>query len=517
MRTFAVLLGTLVLALVAPSAASADVNFNVRGKWTCKDGSTVTPISGARIELWRDISYWPDDKITSRPLRPDGTYDIGIHAGSNFKLYVKVLLTDDSGVELENWYSPFTWETETGHINSHSGIVDVGTWQISKSGTGTPKCAIWQGAHNAYANYKSVIGSRPPSQDYKIDAEFPCCGTPFTTRDTTRWPEGYTTGFNYSVNFHEFAHSVRHSFDGGTAHFLFDAGRFLYPQNHFPCKVTNQGFAFNEGWAEYWAKSYPGAPCGGSTANTSQEGNVAVELTKLEACSNRPSMVRVLRESPGSIHSLSDFQTRFTQILGPRNCNAPVIGTGTIDPVLSADQLTKNIKAQIAAQKKLIASLSRQAAASKRRARHPGRCIGKRCQAALENLIEPSALSAQMQQAKLVLGRLEDGLAAARKAKFDPSQEIKLTSGLVADRDEFEKANQKILIGGLKKSMKEIETQPGFRRGRRSDLFKTLDNRLNTLTRARKRGKDTPGSVGSLFAAPASPLEGAKRTSTKSK
>ena len=212
-------------------------------------------MSGARIELWRSRSYWRDEKITSRHLGADGRYSIPVKASDNFDLYVKVLLHDDDGVELENWYSPFTWETTTSNKRSRSGTVDLGTWQIGKDGSGTPKCAIWQGVHNAYGNYRQIIGSRPPS-NIKIEAEFPCCGTPFTTTNTIRWPGGYAVRANYSVPFHEFAHSVRHSLDGNFGHFLLDAARYQYPQTHTSCKVTNQGFAFNEGWAEYWAGDY---------------------------------------------------------------------------------------------------------------------------------------------------------------------------------------------------------------------------------------------------------------------
>lgn len=72
-------------------------------------------------------------------------------------------------------------------------MVDLGTWQLSKDGTGSPKCAIWQGAHNAYADYGTVVGATPPQGAYKTDADFPCCGTPFTTTDVTRWPEPIET------------------------------------------------------------------------------------------------------------------------------------------------------------------------------------------------------------------------------------------------------------------------------------------------------------------------------------
>ena len=52
---------------------------------------------------------------------------------------------------------------------------------------------------------------------------------------------------------HELAHTVRHSYDGSNGHFLVDAARYSYAQHHYCGKQTNYGFAFNEGWAEFWA------------------------------------------------------------------------------------------------------------------------------------------------------------------------------------------------------------------------------------------------------------------------
>src|SRR5436305_3970977 len=313
------LLGAMALLAVAPAASDATVNFNVTGKWVCNNRGTVSPIAGARVELWHSIDYWFDDKLGSTHAASDGSFNFGVQADSNFDLYAKVVLNDDKGVSLGNWYSFSDWDIETSTVGSHSGTVNLGTWQLSKdNGSGTPRCAVWQGAHNAYADYQKVVGSRPPDSHYSISADFPCCGTPFTTTDTTRWPGGYQTGQGgdpdggFSVNFHEFAHSVRHSFDGNFAHFLVDVARFNYAQNHNLCSHTNNGFAFNEGWAEYWAHTLQ--TCTSNTADYTYEGNVATALNGLEQCSSRATLVRVLRENPGSIHSYSEFKAKWDAI-----------------------------------------------------------------------------------------------------------------------------------------------------------------------------------------------------------
>jgi hypothetical protein len=228
-------------------------------------------------------------------------------------------------------------------------------------------------------------------------------------------------------------------------------------------------------------------------------------------------MVSVLRQSKGAIHSWTEFKSRFNQLFPNRVCTAPVIAQPAEGlPTLSAQQLSSDVQAQINAQKKLVASLSAQASRAKRQAAHPGKCRAGHCQAALENLIDPSALSTQAAQAKLVLDQLQEGLAAAKKAKFDPSfMNSAFVKKLGANRDDFEKDNQKLLVAGLTKSIKEIKTEPGFKRGRSTGLYKTLNSRLDALANARKKGKDTPASVESLYSPPVAELEGAKKVKGK--
>ena len=51
---------------------------------------------------------------------------------------------------------------------------------------------------------------------------------------------------------------MRHSYDGSYGHFLVDVGWYIYTRNHDCGKQTNNGFAFNEGWAEFWAEFWAG-------------------------------------------------------------------------------------------------------------------------------------------------------------------------------------------------------------------------------------------------------------------
>ena len=125
----------------------------------------------------------------------------------------------------------------------------------------------------------------------------------------------------------------------------------------------------------------------------------------------------------------------------------------------------------------------------------------------MEKLIAPSAASAQAAQARLVLARLQDGLAAARNADFGAFYTSKLVSRLPRQRRALVRATQTILIRGLTRGIRAIERRPGVRRERSTDLFRTLKRRLRVLTRARKRRKGIPAGLQSLFAPPVAVLD----------
>lgn len=440
-----------------------------------------------------------------------------MQADSNFDLYAQVVLNDDQGVNLGEWYSFSDWQAETETTGSHSGVVNLGTYEIDKDGgSGTPKCAVWQGAHNAYQDYKHVVGSAPPDANYSISADYPCCGVPFTTLDTTHWPSNYETGAGYATNFHEFAHSVRHSFDGGLGHFLLDAARFGYAKNHSLCLTTNEGFAFNEGWAEYWA--HTPATCGDGT-NFSQEGNVASALTGLEKCANRQTMVRVLKESPGTIHSYGEFRARFFAIVGPRACLiSSIVGNQAVENTIAAAPLIASVEGQVNAETQLIASLSRRIGGVRARALKPGTCTKRQCVAGIEKTIEPSALSAQIAQAKLVRERLQKGLAMARSVISGPeAAQLKLVETLDAERASFERANQAILINGLQQSIKAIKSKPGFGAAKSTPGFRTIGQRLSSLTRVRSRHGATPAGLATLYSAPTVPTDVARHVGARAR
>ena len=111
--------------------------------------------------------------------------------------------------------------------------------------------------------------------------------------------------------------------------------RFVYARNHYDSDKTNEGFAFNEGWAEYWATRAGDAVSYYSPPNDWEiEGNVAAELKRLSQCVGigDARMVDVLRNHAESIHSMEDYRA-FFDALHPTACQAIHIPIGIFKPL----------------------------------------------------------------------------------------------------------------------------------------------------------------------------------------
>ena len=184
-----------------------------------------------------------------------------------------------------------------------------------------------------------------------------------------------------------------------------------------------------------------------------------------------------------------------------------------METTLSPSQVISGAQQQIAAVNRLIARLSRQLNPARRLARSVGACqLARQCLPGIEKLSEPSAINAQILQAKLVRARLQAALAAARRANFVPTfDQATFFTALAANRSSFERANQAIIINGLKSTMQTIKSKPGFDPAESTSTFRLLNRRLSLLTRARNRRITTPSSVGLLFSAPTVPVDAVRR------
>jgi hypothetical protein len=140
--------------------------------------------------------------------------------------------------------------------------------------------------------------------------------TAYTTWDTIHWPWHGDAKTNFGALDHEFGHRLRHAADGDTDHFNWDATRFRYLRDHIPTDVTNEGFAFNEGWAEYHKTLlHPDAV---STTWTSPvgdnvEGDVASQLLRLSnQCGGFAKLWATMKDAgANAFHSIDEFRAEF--------------------------------------------------------------------------------------------------------------------------------------------------------------------------------------------------------------
>jgi hypothetical protein len=401
-----------LIAFAAPAEAARTV---YRGQWQCDDRGTIQPLGGIELQLWRRGNDWfPVEWVGGIDDRgfanPDGTFSLTATDGEDTH-FVRMALRDAAGVRLKDFWGINDWSVDSGGSRNNVAVRDLGGLLFSTPGQ-SHKCSVWRGFHLAHQDFRALTGVNPPSGGLLINADAITAGVPFTPHTTVMWPGGFPVGYSGggddSITRHEFGHVIRHGYDGDLGHFLGDVVTHNYLQNHQSCLKTGLGFAFNEGWAEYWARDFGPAPsCPGRAADDYEvEGNVAAALTDIETrCyfGLRSSMVAILRANPGVIHS-------YPQFLAHVVCPAPVVASPP--PVraaplalitLSASQRAALARAQRTALDRQIRTLRVDLRTAERRAaaRLPA-CVVAPCDAALRRATLPAALGTELALARLV-------------------------------------------------------------------------------------------------------------------
>jgi hypothetical protein len=408
-RPSALMVVALVVALSFPASSAADTT-TFKAQFLCNERGAVYPLEGARVEFrkrgWDLLPKWFDDDVLAvMHADADGRVEVTVR-GDEDDFYFRIKLDDDSGVRAEEWWALWSWYSDTATNQNDVPVQDYGGQQLG-NGTIPPECAAFEGARRAYHGYRSEIGELPPYGDLLVNVNSPSSGVPFARYVTIHWPPRYPPGTNpgeFETTSHEFAHTVRHAFDGSAAHFYADVIDFKYLQRHSPCKrVSSSAFAFNEGWAEYWARDFGPAPnCPGIPATDFRvEGNVAAALDSLDRrCPgvDRPQMVDVLRRNRGRIHSFEDFR----RALGCPLFYSEAQGVPAPDKAFSRRALLGIAERQIRALGRKVASLNRDLRLAKSVADRPNPCRPKPCLDALQREIRPSLLTAELGQARLL-------------------------------------------------------------------------------------------------------------------
>ena len=403
--------GTLV-AMAALALASAPASYGAttvyRGAFKC--GSDGQPLAGARIELWQTHARWLPEvppnfrhRNTTR-ADEDGAWGFTVSGGeSNWR--IRLVLVGEHA-RIQDWPWPWNWFTHTLRSQNNVPLRDYGTQVVSGY-----QCGLYTGFSQAGRDYQNDVGSPPPQGVTVARAGAPTAGVPFALYDEVWWPSGKPAiKDGISVPKHEFAHVFRHRFDGGAGHFFGDSAYFWYLRHHSAssCEPTNSGFAFNEGWAEYWSGQVF-TRCENNPDTGTIERNVAAMLKELQdTCRlTRGRMVGVLRDNPGRIHSIDEY-ARALNCTPPR----PIKRLGRARPPRPLVALLKERRGLLVEGRRLVSELGRsvtrlrrETAAARRLARRPVTCPERPCEARLERRLRPVLLEGQLAQARLLKKR----------------------------------------------------------------------------------------------------------------
>ncbi|HEU4907145.1 MAG TPA: Ig-like domain-containing protein [Solirubrobacterales bacterium] len=421
-------LALIAIALLGalPTAPASAHRTTVKGFFGCSDRGAFSRLRGMNVELWkRGPSIFPVEMVGTQVerqyTRPNGSFRFRTEAAEE-EYFVRMALRDADGVHLRDFWGVNDWSVDSPDFRNSVARRQLGLRVFAKPGV-SHKCAIWAAASAANRDYKVVTGRELPSRGVEIRADAVTAGVPLTPGTSIFWPGDYPAGNagpgDDATVRHEFGHVIRHGLDGSIAHFLTDVARFNYLQFHNPCLQTNLGFAFNEGWAQYWAKRFTGAPDCGRPGDMTTEGNVAAALTALAAnCAggSRALMVDVLRRNPGTIHSFFEFRDRL-------GCPVPGVVPVTVIPG-EATELPPpppRPKARggfardvVRAASGQIGELRRRLKEAVGRAKEPPPCFRNSCTKALRVRVRPATLAFELRLARI---------QRAAAAPFDSARE----------------------------------------------------------------------------------------------
>ena len=235
-------------------AGSARAAATIEGQWQCRDRGTVLPIRGARLEL-RTTGLF-GGVVTTGFTDDNGRYSLTAPEAGRYD--VRLVLRDRQGVHLSDSFIPWDWFADSGDFGAGNGTNLIGATQLSDGAGNTPVCAVWQGAHEAFSEYRNDVGTVPCyGPDLLVRGNFwPNGGVPFTTHTVINWPGGYLNRREpwrlRASRATSSAHTIRFAADGDAA---------LPRRRASPtptCRTTTTAtserrLAFNEGWAEYWS------------------------------------------------------------------------------------------------------------------------------------------------------------------------------------------------------------------------------------------------------------------------
>jgi hypothetical protein len=436
----------LILFLTTSSKTFAfDFTVHVHGRILFLDAhdQTVKPLAGVKVEAWdSDIDgqiHFPsiDDFMGSSFTDANGDYafdasggDGGDWSWSRPDVYVKVVFVNQDGkLRLTDEFNNTQYYVSDMHNHDNSeGDVSIGPLivtgaEIVQADRGN-KVQVWNGATIAYNEFVNSFGPIP-SGNYDVEYFGGWdTGTPWTNLNTTHWPNTYPTGGGDITSRHEFGHTIRHSLDGDDAHFFGDLVRFAYARYHDNCPETNEGFAFNEGWAEYWSHAGGRSISGSKPMENECIVNFLLSDLEKKMPGGRKDMIDVLRQNPGTIHSFDEFCAAAAK-LGGIDCgkigvsSSPLVTKAV--PAITRKVIFNEFRKAMDRQGQYIVTLKKTIATAKAEADRNLTCDGKNCELIFQKAIAPAILQADAQINLLILNswraRSKDTLFFTKKVK----------------------------------------------------------------------------------------------------
>lgn len=492
-------------ALAAPASAQRTV---YRGQFLCDDRGSVAPLAGMNVELWKRGESWlPVEWVGSRVAqgftRADGSFSMTTPRDED-NYFVRMALRDGHGVHLRDFWGINDWSVDSAQKRNDVAVREYGGLLFSTPGQ-SHKCAIWAGVHAANESYRAEIGSDLPSGGVEIQADAVTAGVPFTPGTSILWPGGFPVGYggggDDTITRHEYGHVIRHGFDGDFGHFLGDVVAHNYLQNHAACNRTSPGFAFNEGWAEFWAGDFDPAPDCGRPGDMETEGNVAAALVELmENCAGgkRSVMVDVLRRNPGTIHSFAEFRDRLG-CPAPRLVPVFVVAANTEQAPAPAPPEIRAAAAreEVRAGSKQIRGLRKSLQGALRKAENPPACLKEPCKAALKALTRPAAI-----EFRIALAKIQRAGAAGQDTAAEQNKLAGLGIGQLLELDAKQEARTRkqaaaAALAGLREALRDARPVFGKDSSRYTRGFRlALGKAAAKFRRAAKAGAKTlPGPL----------------------
>lgn len=304
-----VMLASLVLLCIencAGSECTSGITLSVAGTLTCNG----VPVPRTQIIMRREIGF-VSHLVASGYTDAAGKYFISgspiktglANVNEPWPVTIEALRAykNANNDDYQLWFYP----TIVQYVNMTEGEtahVDI----EDKWG----RCARYLEVVKGVGDFEARVGYCPPF--IIVGAETSRTKSPSTQYNHITIPEGFD--LTSVLMKHELAHAIRNSYDGDISHFASDEKAFSHYGPHSCKSKTSPEFAFNEGWAEYWA-----GECMQSDENgdMSIEGNVAQALRSVQTrCDTSDhDMWEVLRQNPGKIHKIEEYMAAHKELV----------------------------------------------------------------------------------------------------------------------------------------------------------------------------------------------------------